>query len=573
MVMMALVLLTNRRPKMSRLRPLLRNYRQDVMIMAIIGSFAGLLLFWNLGGKYLWQDEAATGILAERLLRYGKPMSYDGTNLVTIDYYAAEDLDTIEERSANPAVMIDYYSRRGDFKRDMTWTWQPWGQFIVAAAALKLFGHDAAGMRLPFALASLLTLWLFYYLVRRQTGSVLLATLATALLTANCYWILDGRQCRYYALSCLCFVLLLLAYARWRRAERYGAVLFVVADWCFFQVDYGSVLPISLVLFAYTLLTDSKRRRETFYAGTAFAASIAPFFFYYGMNARLAIRSMPLNELFWSHFFNLNQYILPVVVMLAAVLLLKLAGSRVREEERHLVSIALWLVPAMLFWLTMVTPTVFLRYCMVIAPVGAFLIAWTFVRGSEWLWPERNALCATAACAFSLFIAVSPWASKPAGWLVPKLYRGETGTVVRAELSRLYTEVFGHEPDPNRLLVEWLKANAAPTDEIMINYEELPLVFYLPNPIRGGIGAFRVRDNAKTAPRFAILRPSVWFVFWPTYEHEVKQFRWETLNVNIPDVVWGNNPDPNAHTRDPVKPRNVFIARRVDEEVATTGTK
>jgi len=558
---------------MSKLKTLLKDYRWDVVSMALIGMFAGILLFWNLGAKYLWQDEAATGILAERFLRYGKPMAYDGTNLVTIDYYAAEDLDTIEERSANPGAMIEHYSKRGDFKRDMTWRWQPWGQFAVAGLALKMFGRDAAGMRFPFALASLVTLWMFYYLVRRQTGNRLLATLSTALLAANCYWILDGRQCRYYALSCFCFVLLLLAYARWRRGERYGATLFVLADWCFFHVDYGSVLPISLVLYAYTLLTEPQRRKETFYTGTAFAVSIAPFFFFYEMNRRLAVRAMPLKELFWSYFFDLNQYILPILVMVAAIALFRLVRMRLQDPERRLVAVSLWCVAAMLFWLTMVTPTIFLRYFLVIAPAGAFLIAWTFVRGSELLWPERRELAVVAACALSVFVAVSPLAGKPVSLVVPAECRRETGKVVRSEFTRLRTEVFGHEPDPNRLLVEWLRANAAPTDEILINYEELPLVFYLPNPIRGGIGAFRVRDDAKTAPRYVILRSSVWFVFWPAYQHEVQRFRWERLNLDIPDVVWGNNPDPDAHVRDPVKPRNLFIARRVDEEVATTGAK
>jgi hypothetical protein len=164
---------------------------------------------------------------------------------------------------------------------------------------------------------------------------------------------------------------------------------------------------------------------------------------------------------------------------------------------------------------------------------------------------------------------VCPWLSKPAALLVPAAYRSEAGSVVRAEIPRLFSEVFGHEPDPNRLLIEWLEAHAAPTDEILINYEELPLVFYLPNPIRGGIGAFRVSDDSKGAPRFAILRPSVWFVFWPAFKHEMQRHQWEPLKVNIPDVVWGNNPDPAAHVTDPPRPRSLFIARNVDGQVAT----
>jgi hypothetical protein len=33
-------------------------------------------------------------------------------------------------------------------------------------------------------------------------------------------------------------------------------------------------------------------------------------------------------------------------------------------------------------------------------------------------------------------------------------------------------------------VIDWLRRNAPPTDEILINYEDVPLVFHLPNPIR-----------------------------------------------------------------------------------------
>ena len=59
------------------------------------------------------------------------------------------------------------------------------------------------------------------------------------------------------------------------------------------------------------------------------------------------------------------------------------------------------------------------------------------------------------------------------------------------------------------MVVEWLKQNAKPTDEILINYEDVPLMFYLPNPIRGGVAAFRVEDDSKSPPEFVVLRQSV----------------------------------------------------------------
>jgi hypothetical protein len=364
----------------------------------------------------------------------------------------------------------------------------------------------------------------------------------------------------------LFFVLALIAYARWRRSERGGAGMFVLAQWCWFQIDYGTIFPVSAVLFAYALLTDPKRRRETFLTAAIFAATIAPFCWYYEMSGRMSVRSAPLGELFFHHLFNVNQYIAPALVLVTAAVVVLLRGKSLLEAEKRLLKLALWIIPALLFWLTMVTPVAFLRYSLVIAPIGAFVAAWTFVRGSEWLWPEKPWRVTAIASALALFLAVSPWTAKPVSLAVPANLRAETGGTLRAELPRLFSEVFGHEPDPNRLVVEWLKAHAAPNDEILITYEDLPLVFYLPNPIRGGIGAFRVTDDAKSPPRYAIMRSSVWFVHEPVFKQELMRSRWRRIeDLRAPDVVWGNNPDPDAHKWDPARPRDLYIAERAEQ--------
>jgi hypothetical protein len=39
----------------------------------------------------------------------------------------------------------------------------------------------------------------------------------------------------------------------------------------------------------------------------------------------------------------------------------------------------------------------------------------------------------------------------------------------------LWRNVFGKRPDPNGEVIEWLKQNSAPTDEILIHYEDIPV--------------------------------------------------------------------------------------------------
>jgi hypothetical protein len=189
------------------------------------------------------------------------------------------------------------------------------------------------------------------------------------------------------------------------------------------------------------------------------------------------------------------------------------------------------------------------------APVGCLLSAWLPVRGCG----ERASRLAWLG---ALVLVFTPWVSMPLHAFVPPPFWYPGGAFLRPELSRLRTEVFGHPPDPNRVVIEWLKRNAAPTDEILVNYEDFPLMFYLPNPIRGGIAAFRAEDDSKTPPSFLIIRQIVPFVHWPIFEREAVRHQWTQVPLRVPDIIWGNNPDPSA------QPANahfqpMIIARRV----------
>ena len=73
---------------------------QSLMAQAAILGLAALLLLWGLGNSYLWQDEAATAVLAQRTLRYGRPLAYDGVNLITIDHFAAESSAALKDANA-----------------------------------------------------------------------------------------------------------------------------------------------------------------------------------------------------------------------------------------------------------------------------------------------------------------------------------------------------------------------------------------------------------------------------------------------------------------------------------------
>jgi hypothetical protein len=133
-------------------------------------------------------------------------------------------------------------------------------------------------------------------------------------------------------------------------------------------------------------------------------------------------------------------------------------------------------------------------------------------------------------------------------------------------LSVLIDHVFKIRPDPNRAVVDWLKQNSLPTDEILINYEDEPLMFYLPNPIRGGIPAFRAEDDAITPPRFAVIRRSVPFVHWGVFGRELDRYAWQRIPLRAPDVTWGNIPDPIQGKLDPYHAEDLILLRRIDSQ-------
>lgn len=529
--------------------------------LAIIVGIATVFLLWGLGDKYLWQDEANTGVLAARLLRFGRPLAYDGVNLVSIDHFAAEDATSINQRTNQAAAAVDYYVGRGDFKPDTTWKFHPWGQFVVAALGLKLLGQTTIAVRLPFALAGIATVFLVYWLVLRACGSSLTASIAGMLLTFNAYWILHSRQARYYALSSLFFVLTLIAFARWQRGDRWGAPAFVMAALCWFQSDYGTVWPVFGILFAVALIEARRPLWHTLFVATALAGVLGPFVYYYELWGRRSVQAQEYGERFWANLFNLNEYVAPALVVLGATALVAHRWKVLPESERRLVTIACMTLIALAFWVPFAAPQSFLRYSIIAAPAGAIIGSWLVVRiagaQARWAWVGAAILIVTPWLSAPLHAVVGP-----PPWIPPS-------SVLRPELSILASAVFRRQPDPNKLVVDWLKRNAQPTDEILINYEDLPLIYYLPNPIRGGIAAFRVEDDAKTPPRFLILRRTVGWVHWPVFLREMQRYAWEPVALDAPDLRWGNNPDPMAQSLDARQVPRIYVARRADRAQST----
>jgi hypothetical protein len=504
-------------------------------------------------------------VLGRRLLAHGKPLAWDGVNLITMDHFLPEAPDAVRRRAADPAAAIAHAVAQHEFRADTTWTGQPWGQFLVAGLSTAAFGRTTTAARAPFALAGLLAVSLFLRLVLRESGRRDLALAATLLLLANAYWILHVRQCRYYALSCLLLLTSVAAFLRWRDGRRFGAALFVAAGWGYFQVDYGSFWPSMAALFGYAALSEGfawPRLRPILATGLALLAAVLPWVFYYELPDRFQESTLDLGRRLAGHARLFDRYVLALPVALAAAAAFAALRARLDPGLRRLLALALGIVALQLVWITVTTPHPFLRYQIQIVPLACLLaawLAWDAIGGGP-----RAALARRAGGAALLAgLALTPWASVPFGRLAPPPAGPERAAVLRPELGILARELFTQRPDPNRDVIEWIRARTAPGDEILVTYEDVPFLFYTDLRVRGGIAAFRVLDESSPPPRFAVLRQAP-FLHREPFRDALDRSAWRIERVPTPDAVWGNNPDPaGQYWNLPHDPAGVRVAERV----------
>ncbi|MDD4005452.1 MAG: hypothetical protein PHW69_09685 [Elusimicrobiaceae bacterium] len=203
--------------------------RKHVILFSyiLLGGLGAYLLFYNLGGRVLWADEAETALLARNINRFGVPRIYDGKNTVSV---------------LGPAI---------DANDRGLWTWAPWLDKYIAAASFKLGGESTLSARLPFAAAGFAAFLLAIYLAWLMYGKHKIALLAGFMLCASQMFILHSRQCRYYSILILGQVWLL--FGLWQLAggkTRRGAVNIALALALQFYSNYTAAAGNIIALVA-----------------------------------------------------------------------------------------------------------------------------------------------------------------------------------------------------------------------------------------------------------------------------------------------------------------------------------
>ena len=541
---------------------------------------AGLvLLLTNLGNIYLWQDEAETALLSQRLGTYGLPLAFDGRNLI------------------RQAPMDIQYTA------DYVWVYHPWLPFYWTALSFKLLGPTTFAARLPYALAGLGTVLLLYYSVRRHFRDQRLATLSSTLLLLCIPFLLHARQCKYFPFAALFTVAALDAYLRLLRPQhaaesRLALPYFILAGFFLFQSNFGAFLPLFAALGLHFLLTPkslAEKRRETRSAGYGRVAPTRPSWSLIKRMA-LAVAAVGLFVAPWAVYLqtwargrfvfdiyrfagHLVHYVVyitgwvlpwPLLLFFAYLYWIRRKNSGLDRERVSTLNLYILVTIITLLFLSATFIWMYFSYIVQLVPLLTVILALTILRIADRSRVLGYALLVLLVATnvlhvfpYALPLARSfKWAS-----LAPRRYLAETDELI-ATAGRLrsslvdYAYELTHDYDgPDEGIVLYLREHAAPGDVVLTNYGELPVAFYTGLHIAGGLGTFRLEEV--TSPEWIINRPD------GPYSDElariISEGHYTAITISYPEILWGNRPVPEYHKFATVHDvPDVVIHRRAD---------
>jgi hypothetical protein len=444
--------------------PSMRVDRLFPPIMIILALAAFLLLF-GLEDRPFWQDEAETAGLAKNVLKYGVPLAYDGVNIISQE----------QEREFGP---------------DFLWRWSPWLQIYVAAAAFRLGGLTTFAGRLPFALMGLACIFLVYQLVRRNFGDRTWALCAAALLTCSVPFLLFSRQCRYYSLGALFTLISIYAFKEDWQSRFRPALLLCLSIGLLFYTNYllffSFVMPA--LLAGIWLYPGEFPLKRTTIITLATLIIIAPGLLLFRIQEQSHIINLSVipNNL-ENYFRDLIQYMIPLPI--AGYLLWRWrrafwTRAGIPGEPRETFTVFLGLIIAGNIIILSLAPQCEFRYLVHLYPLCAIILGWVLLR--TWRYHKISGVLLAFLLFFTnwLYLVPMDWlqiTNRPSHnnrWML---------TYPNLPLRLFLTELFSPYPDVNRNFIRFFQTQARPGDVILTTYGDLPLQFYTPFQVIGGL--------------------------------------------------------------------------------------
>lgn len=495
-----------------------------------------VLLLTNLGNIYLWQDEAETALLSQRLGTYGLPLAFDGRNLIR---QAPQD--------------VQYTS-------DYVWVYHPWLPFYFTAASFALLGPTTFAARLPYALAGLGTVLFLYFSLRHHFRDKRIAVLGSTFLLLCVPFLLHARQCKYFPFAALFTVATLDAYLRLRETSRVGHTLpyFILAGVCLFHSNFGAFVPLMAAVGLHFVLTRPRwaEVRPMAVGVVLLVLLTMPWAVYLQTLARGRFAFDVYR--FVGHLVHYAVYLTGWVVPLPLLLLFVYrymrgsADQGLPARERSVIHLYVAVVVITLLFLSESFIWMYFSYIVQLVPLLAACLAITVLWIADRSRPLGYGLIALLLATNVLHTVpyVLPvvrsfkWAS-----LAPRPYLAQTDELIviagrlRFDLADYAYELTHDYDGPDEGIVLFLDLNAKRADMVLANYGELPIAFYTGLDIAGGLSAYRLESVGQ--PEWVIERRD------GPYRDEMGRVlaggNYEAVEIPYPDILWGNRPVPEYH--------------------------
>lgn len=485
-----------------------------IRILAIPVLFSAFVLFYDLGDRMLWGDEAETALLGANIIKYGVPKATDGKNYVTL------------------------IGAGRDTNKDDIWVWRPWLDLYLTAASFALFGQTTATARLPFVLIAFLSVIFLAFIAHRFYRKKEVTLITILLLVTNVSFILHARQCRYYAVICLAQMSLIYGFQRLLSGRsKSGIIFFASALIVQFYCNYIIVLPNILAIGITTLIVYRKHPlliRNVMIGLGIFTMFIVPWLYYaqpWSQTGKLEIRHFAHNLLY--RLIQINFQIVPYVLLLApAVMYFTRRGKQVAESlntTEYSTKIFLWiLLPAFLLVLS-VTPGPFFRYLLPLMPALLLLSSGIIV---DYIKSKVFRYSLVAVLCMSNVIPV--FAAYPV--------QCKVGMPIVQYIREITTKYDNKLED----VVLYLKKNARPEETILVADPEFPLIFYTGMHV---IDARLQRNNLNNLPDWIFARSASSPVNAPEFIlPQVVEKVYEPIVLPVHDSpLLDNYPEPGIH--------------------------
>jgi hypothetical protein len=494
---------------------------QDRWLWLIV-ALAAILLFWNLSGRCLWQDEAETALLGKNILCFGLPYAWDGKNLI----------------SQEEGREFTFHSRQGTGGPgpDGLWRWSPWIQCYVAALSMSIFGATTFGARFLFVVAALLSVPLTYLLAVRLFGSRPLARWSALFLSLSVPFLLYARQCRWYGVAyplLVCLFLCVLALARERKGAWSGLVISAVLLW------YTNFFLAAGLLVALAAAAPVYRweRRFLIRFGLGLAAigifTLPSFVIFSSIGSGVRFewaRTMSYLAEYASEYF---VFLVPLPI--AAILVYAVAA---RGEILGLCGqwrrTALFLITfCICFVLVLSTgPFAFFRYLNPLLPITSILLALgvSYLAGKNfWIGMATVALVLFTDILhqFPLAFLGAPGSQSNVDLFVSigpqTTYRN---ALIDFPLLCYFREIRRPIDDAERIVAQYLNEHAASGDVVLSGYGDLALQFHTGLKVIGG------PQEPISAKRMSQWRDSDWLFprrVWLGRDRNMSRFIWQGL--------------------------------------------